>query len=174
MEGFLNPEEVLNQFELRADMIVADFGCGSGGFTVPLAKRLEDGLIHALDVQEVPLSALKSRAITENITNIRFIRCNLEKPKGSTLSDSFVDLVLIANTLFQSEDKVAIISEAERILKSKGKLLVIDWLPGGLQGPVKGRVSPAEIKKIAKNLKFEFEKEFSAGKYHYGLIFNKP
>lgn len=173
MDGFLNPEEVLNQFELRADMVVADFGCGSGGFTVPLAKRLEDGLIHALDVQEAPLSALKSRALTENITNIRFIRCDLEKPRGSTLSDSSVDLVLIANTLFQSENKVAIISEAERILKSKGKLLVIDWLPGGLQGPVKGRVSPAEIKKIAKNLKFEFEKEFSSGKYHYGLIFNK-
>lgn len=173
MNGFLNPEEVLNQFELRADMVAADFGCGSGGFTLPLAQRLEAGLVHALDVQEASLSTLKSRSLSENITNIRFIRCDLEKPGGSTLSNSSLDLVLISNTLFQSEDRTAIMSEAERVLKAGGRLLVIDWLPGAVQGPTEGRVSPAEVKKIAENLKFELKKEFEAGKYHYGLLFEK-
>lgn len=171
---FLNPEEVLDQLELRFDMIAAEFGCGSGGFTIPLAKRLEEGLVQAIDIQGAPLSALKSRANLENVTNIRIIRSDLEKPRGSSLREASLDLVLIPNVLFQIEDKNAIIAEAKRVLKNNGKLIVIDWLPQATQGPSKGRVPAKEVKKIAKELDFKLEKEFKAGKYHYGLIFEKP
>jgi len=163
----------LDQLELRADIVAADFGCGSGGFVIPLAKRLEDGLVYALDIQKEPLSALKGRALTENVSNIRIIRCDLEKPKGSTLSDFSLDLVLMVNILFQAEEKGAIISEAKRVLKKEGDLVVIDWLPKATQGPSKGRISPAEVKKITRGCGFKLEKEFEAGKYHYGLLFTK-
>jgi len=174
MTGFLNPDEILDQLELRADMVAAEFGCGSGGFAIPLAKRLEDGLVYGLDIQKAPLSALKSRALLENIVNIRIIRCDLEKPRGSTLTDFSLDLVLIPNVLFQTEDKSAIISEAKRVLKNGGELVVIDWLLKTSQGPVEGRISAAEVKKIAKDLGLRLKKEFEAGKYHYGLTFEKP
>jgi len=173
-QSFLNPEEILDDFELSPDMVAAEFGCGSGGFAVPLAKRLDEGLVYAIDIQESPLSALKSRALLENITNIRIIRFDLEKPKGSTLNPDFLDLVFIPNVLFQAKDKSAIISEAERILKSKGKLVVIDWSPGATQGPEKVRVSPEEVKKMVEDVGLKLEKEFEAGKYHYGLVFVKP
>ena len=173
MVGFLNPEEILDQLELKADMVAAEFGCGSGGFAIPLAKRLDEGLVYGLDIQDAPLSALKSRSLLENIVNIRIIRCNLEKPKGSTLTDSSLDLVLIPNVLFQAENKNAIISEAKRVLKKEGELVIIDWLAKATQGPAEGRVSPGEVKKIAKGLGFDLKKEFEAGKYHFGLIFIK-
>ncbi len=173
MVGFLNPEEVLNQLELKADMVAAEFGCGSGGFTIPLAKRLDEGLVYGLDIQNAPLSALKSRSLLENIINIRIIRCNLEKSRGSTLTDSSLDLVLIPNVLFQAENKNAIISEAKRVLKKEGRLVIIDWLPKATQGPAERRISPSEVKKIAKGLGFNFKKEFEAGKYHFGLVFTK-
>ncbi|MBU2635256.1 class I SAM-dependent methyltransferase [Patescibacteria group bacterium] len=172
-ESFLNPEEILNDFELSPDMVAAEFGCGSGGFAIPLAKRLDQGLVYAIDIQQAPLSALKSRTLVENIINIKIIRSDLEKPKGSTLSPDSLDLVFIPNVLFQIEDKTAIISEAERVLKSKGKLVVIDWLLKASQGPVEGRVSPEEVKDIAKDSGLKLEKEFEAGKYHYGLVFVK-
>lgn len=174
MDIFLNPEKALDQLELRKDMVAAEFGCGSGGFTIPLAKRLEAGLVHGLDIQETPLIILKSRAIAQKIVNIKLIRCNLEKPRGSTLPDSFLDLVLIPNVLFEAEDKIAIISEAKRILKTAGKLLIVDWLPDVPQGPVEGRVLVTEAKKMASDLGLVLEKEFEAGKYHWGLIFKKP
>ncbi len=174
MSDFLNPEEVLGQLDLKEDMVAADFGCGSGGFVIPLAKILKEGLVYALDVQGDPLSALKSRAQMENLLNIRVTRCDLEKPRGSTLSDSSLDLVLISNVLFQAEDKNAIISEADRVLNSGGKLLIVDWSPKASQGPTEERISPEEVKKIAEKFNFKLEKEFEAGAYHYGLIFTKP
>lgn len=173
MDTFLDPDKVLDEFELRPNMLAAEFGCGSGGFSLPLAKRLEDGLVHALDIQNPPLSVLKSRAFFENVTNIKVIRCDLEKPRGSTLSDSSLDLVLIPNVLFQVEDKKAIMQEARRVLKKEGKLLVVDWLPQASQGPEKRRVSAEEVKKISQELGLKLDKEFEAGKYHYGLIFTK-
>jgi len=174
MKSFLNPEEVLDRLELRLDMVAAEFGCGSGGFAIPLAKRLEDGLVYSIDILDAPLSALKSMMLVENITNIRIIRSDLEKPKGSTLPELSLDLVFIPNVLFQVENKIAIISEAERVLKNRGKLVVIDWLPKAAQGPEEGRISPKEVKKITEKIGFKLEKEFEAGKYHFGLIFTKP
>jgi len=172
-QSFLSPEEILDGFKLSSNMVVAEFGCGSGGFAIPLAKRLDQGLVYAIDIQESSLSALKSRALLENIINIRIIRSDLEEPRGSTLTQDSLDLIFIPNVLFQVEDKGAIISEAERVLKSKGKLVVIDWLVTASQGPEKGRVSPEEVKKMTEDVGFKLEKEFEAGKYHYGLVFVK-
>jgi len=173
MTTFLNPEEILNQIDLQRNMVAADFGSGQGGFAIPLARRLESGLVYALDIQIAPLNALKSQANFEKISNIRVIRCDLEKPRGSTLTDGSLDLVLIVNLLFQSSDKNAIISEAKRVLKKGAKLLVIDWLPNVSVGPSEGKVSPEEVKKIADNLGLKLEKEIKAGAYHYGLLFNR-
>ena len=72
-ETFIDPENILDQLQLKPDMVAAEFGCGSGGFLIPLAKRLEDGLVYGIDIQEAPLSSLKSRAMLENVGNIRII-----------------------------------------------------------------------------------------------------
>jgi len=172
MEGFLNPNEVLNQLKLLGEMIAADFGSGSGGWAIPLAKRLKFGKVYAVDILEEPLSALKSKAEIQKVYNIETINSNVEK--GIKLPDLSCDLVLLTNLLFQIEDKKRVLTEAKRVLKKGGKILVVDWLPEALQGPREGRVSPDEVKKIAKNLNLKLEKEFRTGIYHYGLIFIKP
>ena len=169
---FINPEKILKELDLKPDMSAADFGCGSGGFTIPLAKILYEGLVYALDVQEGPLNALKGRANAEGVKNIKFIRVDLEKENGSKLSSSSINLVIVANVLFQAEDKKAMISEAKRVLSSSGKLVIIDWAKGsGFEGIAEGRVDKEEIKKMALDIGLSFEKEIEAGKYHFCLIF---
>ena len=172
MEGFLNPNEVLNQLKLLGEMIVADFGSGSGGWAIPLAKRLKFGKVYAVDILEEPLSALKSKAEIQKVYNIETINSNVEK--GIKLPDLSCDLVLLTNLLFQVDDKKKVLTEAKRVLKKGGKILVVDWLPEAPQGPKEGRILPEEVKKIAKNLNLKLEKEFRTGIYHYGLIFIKP
>ena len=91
MEGFLNPNEVLNQLELSANMTAADFGSGSGGWAIPLAKRLEKGRVFAIDILEEPLSALKGKAALGKLSNIQTILADVEK--GTKLLDGSCDLV---------------------------------------------------------------------------------
>lgn len=169
---FLNPEQILDKLELEENMTAAEFGCGSGGFAIPLAKRLKDGLVNAIDIQQEPLSALKSRCQMENIINIRIIKGDLEKTEGSSLGPGSVDLVFIVNVLFQAEDKNAIITEAVRVLREGGKLLVIDWKPKASQGPEKG-VLAEEIKEMAEKKGLKIKEQFEVEKYHYCLIFEK-
>lgn len=169
--NFLNPEEILEKLEIRDDMIVADFGCGSGGFTFPIAKKLKNGFVYALDIQESPLSAMKGRAEINNITNIDFINTDIEKK--TNIAESSLDLVIIVNVLFQIEDKKAVISEAKRLLKKEGKIVIIDWEKEAKYNYSGQSVDIKEIKKIAEEINISIEKEFKASPYHYGIILKR-
>jgi len=170
---FLDPPKVLDELELRKDMIACDFGCGSGGWVIPLAKRLKKGKVYALDVQAEMLSALESQAKIEGLFNIETILCDLERIKGLKPSNDFADLILMTNLLFQIEDKKQVLKEGKRILKKGGEILVVDWKKGSPMGPKEGNISSGEVKKIAKSVGLELKKEFEAGDYHYSLVFTK-
>ena len=171
MDSFLNPEKILQQLELTKGMIAADFGSGSGGWAIPLAKKLEEGKIYAIDILEEPLSALRLKIKTGKIFNVEAVKSNVEKT--SKLISNSCDLVLMTNLLFEVEDKKKVLEEGKRVLRKGGKILIVDWKEGVSLGPQK-KVLPEEIKKVAKELNLETEKEFEAGIYHYGLIFIKP
>ena len=173
MANFLNPEEVLNQLKIRDDMLVADFGCGSGGWVIPLARRIKNGRVYAIDILEEPLSVLKSRATSEEIGNIEAIKADLEDDQLLKLANDFLDLVLLTNLLFQVEDKKSILEKAKRVLKNGGQVLVVDWKPGALLGPKENQISSQEITKIAKQAGLKIEKEFEVSPFHWGLILRK-
>ena len=168
---FLNPTEVLKQLKLEKNMVAADFGSGSGGWAIPLAKKMEEGKIYAIDILEEPLSALKARAKLEKIINIETVKSDIEKT--SRLFEDSCDLVLMTNLLFQSEDKKKVLEEGKRVLKFGGKILIVDWKEDAPMGPKGGRVSPEEVKETALDLNLRIEKEFEASPYHWGLILVK-
>jgi len=172
--SFLKPEKVLSELDLRENMIVADFGCGAGGWVIPLAKRLEEGKVYAIDVQEEMLSALKGKAELERVTNIETILLDLESSEGVDLIDNFFDIILMTNLLFQLEDKYIVIEEGRRLLKKGGQLLIVDWNKVSPMGPQEGRVNPGDVKKIAEDLGLKLKKEFEAGDHHFALLFTKP
>ena len=154
-------------------MTAADFGSGAGGWTIPLAKKLEEGRVFAIDIQEEPLSALESRAKIQGISNIKKIVANVEE-RILGLAGFSCDLVLITDLLFQVDDKKGVFEEAKRVLKPAGRILVVEWAPEASLGPAgDNRVSQKEVKEIAQKLGFLLEKEFKAGDYHYGLVFKK-
>lgn len=169
--AFLNPSKVLDTLDLKENFIVADFGSGSGGWVIPLAKKLEEGKVYAIDILEEPLSALRAKIKLEKILNVEPIRADVEKT--SKLFDNSCDLVLMTNLLFEVEDKKKVMEEGKRVLKKGGKILVVDWKKDAPFGP-KEKVLPEEVKKIAKELGLRLEKEFETGIYHWGLMFEKP
>jgi len=174
MVTFLEPEKIIEQIKLKQDFNVAEFGCGPGTFSIALAKVLSMGTVYALDIQEEPLSALKGRATAEGLSNIRTIQCDLEEPKSSTLKNEALDVVLLTNVLFQSEDKEAMLKEAKRIVKPKGEIVIVDWKKNSPFGPEEERVTLEEIEKIMRlKLDMKLVRELDAGTYHWSAIFEK-
>jgi ubiquinone/menaquinone biosynthesis C-methylase UbiE len=170
--GFINPKQILrDHLGLKKNMLAADFGCGGGQWAVELAQILEQGKVYAIDLLDEPLSATRSRAKMENVENVEVVKGDIEKLIPRLLADS-LDLVLMTNLLFQIKDKKLVFEEAKRVLKSGGKILVIDWKESAFIGPEK-KLPPAELKTLAAELGFSLFGEFSAGNFHYGLIFEK-
>lgn len=170
-EGFLNPEQIIKNIPLRSNMIACDFGCGSGGWAIPLAKELKDGTVYAIDILEDVLSVLNSKASSQNIVNIKTILGDIEKsPK---VREDYFDLVLITNLLFQIEDKESILKSAKNILKKDGLMLVVDWKKDAPMGSKEGRMSVWEVKEMGEGIGLKVEKEFNAGNFHWGVIFKK-
>lgn len=173
MATFANPSQILQQhLELKRNMAAADFGCGAGEWGAALAQILEHGKVWAIDLLEEPLSAARSRARVAGLDNLEFIKADVEKEIPQLRADS-LDLVLMTNLLFQIDDKPAAFEEAKRVLKSGGKVLVIDWQNKTRLGPEE-KVLPETVKETARKAGFEQISEFNAGNFHYGLIFAKP
>ena len=168
MEAFLNPEGILKELNLQKSMVAADFGAGSGGWSIPLAQILSEGRVISVDILEGPLSALTSRAKLAKILNIQTIVADVQKP--TKIISNSCDLVLMTNLLFQCENKKAVLQEGRRILKKSGKILLVDWKKSASFGPRERAVLPEDIKKIAEEVGLKVERQFEASPYHYGLV----
>ena len=173
---FSNPEKNLLQFGISDGMHVADFGVGNGFYAILLSERVgESGKVFCIDVQNDLLHKLSVEAAEKALHNMEFIWSDIEKEKGSTLKKETIDTVLIANTLFQVEKKKEVAEEAHRILRSKGRVLLVEWADSFAgMGPHKDRVVKKEdAQSIFEKAGFTFDREIDAGEHHYGLIFRK-
>lgn len=170
---FLNPQHLIKQIKIKDDALIADFGCGHGGFSIPLAKTVRKGRVYAIDIQKENLSFLEARKESERASNIRTILSDLEMPKGSKLGDSQIDLVVIANVLFLSDNRLKIMQEARRILKNDGQVLVVDWKEDKRLILSQGSVGRQEIIDLAKETGLSLKQELDAGITHFALLFHK-
>ena len=171
---FSKPQEVIAHLRLQSGTTVADFGAGSGVYALAIAKVVgPEGRVYAIDIQKELLARLAREASSLHLRNIEVIRGDLEQAHGSTLASSSVDFVFIANLLFQTSAKYTLVCEAKRILKSGGRIALVDWSGsfGGL-GPQPDQVLASdEAKKVFAEAGFAFLHDFPAGDQHYGLMF---
>lgn len=172
MEAFLNPQETLKQLKLRDNMIAADFGCGTGGWACPLAKKLQYGKVYAIDILEEPLSATRAKAKIEKIFNLQTILADVEEGVKFLKNES-CNLVLMTNLLFQCKNKKKVLAEGKRVLKEDGRILVVDWQEEVPFGPQDKIILPEKVKEIGQELDLKVEKEFAASPYHYALVFTR-
>lgn len=174
--SFMDPQKIVESFGIDPGSIVADFGSGAGYFTLPLAKAvIPKGKVFAVDILPSALEVVDKKAKMENISNIELVQADLEKEKSTKINDSSMDFVIISNLLFQLENKANIFREAKRVLKSGGKLVVIDWASGKivLGPPEENRVTADQVQIAAIISGFREIKRWSPDSYHYGFIFVK-
>jgi ubiquinone/menaquinone biosynthesis C-methylase UbiE len=158
-------------------MKVGDFGAGSGHYARAAAAMVgSTGRVYAIDVQEDVLKHLKLNTHDRHKSTIETVWGDIEKPAGTHLREASLDVVLLANTFFQVENRFGLLSEIKRVLKPGGKLMLVDWA-GSYSG-----MGPAPEKVVTEHEAEDFfigggfhkAKSFRAGPHHYGVIFTAP
>lgn len=170
----LDPNTLLAECNIEKDHDIADFGCGPGIFSIPMAQIAKDGTVYCFDVLPSALEAVNSRAQIIGLNNIVTKRSNLEKENGSGLESSAVDHVIMRKILLQNENRPALFAESYRILENGGNLLVVGWADDAVQGfGMEEKVPAEDVQKYAQDAGFSDEKKLDAGKYHYAFVFVK-
>lgn len=170
---FADPCTIVDQLTIELGCKVADFGCGSGFFSLEFAKRIgSDGQVYAFDVLPQALEVVTSRAKTLGLTNIIVKRANLEKENGSGLDSHSMDWVVIKDILFQNKHKDVILGEVVRVLKPGGHAIFMEWSPKeSLVGPdIELRIRPEELRTLVEAVHLTVEKELNAGGFHYAFL----
>ncbi len=172
--GFASPEANVGACGLREGMTVADFGSGSGAYTIAAARIVgRTGKVFSVEVQKDLLSRTKSAAAREHLENIEYIWGDFERAEGSRIANHSVDRVIMSNVLFQLDNHLGALYEACRVLKPGGLLALIDWSDSfGGMGPTKDTVvTKTRALQLASSAGFAAADEFPAGSHHYGLLF---
>lgn len=168
---FAEPIKILKQLQLRENMIVADLGAGTGFYSILAGHMVPFGKVYAVEVNKDYLKTITHKIKEAHLKNVDIVYANIEKRGGIKLADATIDAVIASNILFQVEDKEGLLNEIHRILKIKGRVLVVDSDSPLFVG--KHFISKENARAMFEKKGFVFDGYIDAGSHHYGIIFYK-
>jgi ubiquinone/menaquinone biosynthesis C-methylase UbiE len=145
--------KVLSRIGIRRGQTVLDFGCGYGGYTIPVAEILGNrGKVYALDKDKEALGALMQKAKSAGLKNIEGMETSGKLE--IELADESVDVVLLFDVFHsfyfpQAGDRRRLLDEIYRIMKPSAFLAISIW--PNLKEP--------ETEDDIRNADFRLEKE---------------
>lgn len=148
-----------------------DVGCGTGFFTIPMAKIVGDkGKVFAIDVQEKMVAILNEKIQKLKIKNVETL---VSTEENVPLPNESVDLAFMASVLHEL-DSYATVKGICRFLKPQGVLAVLEWKkeekPSEFGPPIWERLTPDQTREIVEKMGFEVKDISLIGQYHYLVI----
>ncbi len=165
---WLPPAMVTSALAVQSGDAIADIGAGMGYFSLPLAQATGPlGQVYAVDSQVEMLERLQRKLDAEPYSNIRAV---LAEADSTNLPDASCNLVFMANVWHEVADRDAVLMEARRILKSRGRIAVLDWRPDVEPQPgppLHHRLRASDATSSIQSAGFVEVKQNNVGKYSW-------
>lgn len=144
-------KQLLAALKIKPDQVVCDMGCGSGFYTVRMAKLVgEKGTVLAVDIQPEMLSLLDKTAKRAGTKQIKPV---LGTPIDPHLPKAEVDLILLVDVYHEFGYPEQMLAAMRKSLKPGGRIALAEFR---LEDP------NVPIKLLHKMSKEQIVKEFSA------------
>ena len=168
----LPPRQLLENSGLKQGELMVDIGCGIGYFTFPAAKIVgEEGMVYALDTEEVMLKEVEERKSNKGYDNIITVQSG---EYGLDL-DIKADFILFSNLLHEVEDREKILESYLSLLKKGGRVGIIEWQKKSTEGgpPLKVRISMKKCSTLLKTSGLEIFKKDKINSRQYFILASK-
>lgn len=164
---------LIERLPLESDDVVADIGAGTGYFSFPVARRVSEGKVFAVDIQPEMLDIIEARKRQAGVVNVEAVKGSIDNPN---LPEAAVDLIFIVDAYHEFSHPLEMGREMVKALKPGGKLVLIEY---------RGEDPSINIKRLHKMTEAQARKEMQAlglewietGDYlpqQHVLIFEKP
>jgi ubiquinone/menaquinone biosynthesis C-methylase UbiE len=111
-------EEVLPEIGIKESQTILDFGCGTGLYTIPVAKLVgRKGKVYALDKDSGALETLKEGVRAGGLENVETI---LSPDLNTGMEKETADIVLLYDVIHLVKDRKKLFVEIYRVLKPDG------------------------------------------------------
>jgi ubiquinone/menaquinone biosynthesis C-methylase UbiE len=123
-------DRLVTWLEVRPGMRIADMGAGDGTFTLALARRVgPSGRIYATEIDDKLLANIRAKATQAGLSNVTAVKGAVS---STGLPEACCDAIFSRMVYHHLTQPAAINADILRALHSGGRLLVLDFPPGGI------------------------------------------
>jgi ubiquinone/menaquinone biosynthesis C-methylase UbiE len=129
------PAKLVKSLDIKADMVVADVGAGSGYHCFLMSPLVgEKGKVIACDIQQEMLDLITAKAKKLKVTNIDTVKGTVKDPK---LPANGVDLILMVDVYHEFEFPFEMTEKMVDALKPGGRLVFVEFRLEDEKVPIK-------------------------------------
>ena len=158
---------------LSEDFVVADIGAGTGFFTFPVAARVPQGMVFAVDIQPEMLALMEQRKALENVSNVETVLGEVNDPK---LPDNEIDLAFIVDAYHEFSFPREMGEHLKASLKPGGQLVLVEYRAEDPLVPIKRlhKMSEVQVKQEMAAIGLDWVRTEIYLPQQHVLIFQKP
>ncbi|MDH5276828.1 MAG: class I SAM-dependent methyltransferase [Gammaproteobacteria bacterium] len=141
---------LLDNLPMEPDDVVVDLGAGTGYFTLPMAARVPEGRVLAVDIQPEMLAIVRERVAAAGIRNVETVLATEIDPR---LPRDSVDLVLLVDAYHEFSYPREVMLKVAAALRPGGKVVLIEY---------RGEDPAVPIKELHKMTQEQARRELAA------------
>ena len=164
---------LIENLPLEADSVVADIGAGSGYFTFPVAARVPEGRVIAVDIQPEMLAIVETRRENLGASNVETVLGTAENPN---LEPGSIDLAFIVDAYHEFSHPYEMGTAIAAALKPGGRLVLIEYRAEDRSVPIKPlhKMTVDQVRKEMAAIGLEFEANRDFLPQQHFLVFRRP
>jgi SAM-dependent methyltransferase len=164
---------LIRNLPLEPDSVVADIGAGTGYFSFPIAKRVPEGKVLAVDIQQEMLDIIKARQAQGAPANVEAV---LGGEDDTGLAESSVDLILIVDAYHEFSYPYEMGVSMARALRPGGKLVLIEYRKEDRTVPIKllHKMSQFQARREMANVGLEWVRTEDFLPQQHFMVFRRP
>lgn len=163
----------VERLSLEPDDVVADIGAGTGYFSFPVAARLPDGRVLAVDIQLEMLALVEDRRARLGVANVEPVLGSVTDPN---LPPGQVDLAFIVDAYHEFSHPWEMARGIHRALRPGGRLVLVEYRGEDRTVPIKPlhRMTEVQARRELEAAGFEWLRTDDYLPWQHVLVFEKP